>query len=196
MKIKPRLLLLFAPTAALLLGAALAADRFWRGLLLGLALGPILVLLVVAAGTFVLRRRFLAAQALEPPPLPAAQSWDYEIDLRDLEGNPVPATDWAGRVLVLNFWATWCTPCIAEMPALSRLLQQTADLGVQFAFISSETADVVRPFVAKKAWDLPFFVLAADTPTCFRGRAVPATFVLDRAGTIVLRHIGGRMGFA
>jgi hypothetical protein len=130
MKIKPRLLLLFAPTAALLLGAALAADRFWRGLLLGLALGPIPVVLVVAAGTYVLRRRLLAAQTLEPPPLPAAQSWDYVIDLRDLEGNPVRATYWAGRVLVLYFWATWCTPCIAEMPALRRLLQQTADLGV------------------------------------------------------------------
>ena len=76
------------------------------------------------------------------------------------------------------------------MPALRALMGQTADFGVRFAFVSAESADVVRPFVAKRGWELPFFVMSGEPPDCFKGRAVPATFILDRTGAIVLRHFG------
>ena len=189
MKLHPRLLVVFAPSAVLGVTAAFVTSPLWRGLLIGLALGPIPAVIAVAGAIWFLRKRALAAHGLQPPPLPTA-AWDYQLALNDLDGKPVPIADWAGDVLVLNFWATWCVPCSAEMPALRGLIERTADLRVRFAFISSESADVVRSFVAKKGWDLPFFVLTGEPPACFKSAAVPATFILDSTGSIVIRHIG------
>ena len=81
-------------------------------------------------------------------------------------------------------------PCVAEMPSLRRLLDETADLDVQFGFITREDPPVVRRFVEKRGIDLPVYVLSGEPPECFKGRAIPATFVLDKAGTIALRHFG------
>jgi hypothetical protein len=76
------------------------------------------------------------------------------------------------------------------MPNLQRLLARTADLDVQFGFITTEEARVVREFIRKRGIDLPIYVLSGEPPECFKGRAIPATFVLDKAGMIALRHLG------
>ena len=126
---------------------------------------------------------------LEPPPLPT-KSWDYSMELVDLEGRQVSLSDSCGKVLVLNFWATWCAPCVTEMPNLQRLLDITADLDVRFGCISTEDLSVVQLFVEKKGIGLPVYLLSGEPPECFKGRSIPATFVLDKAGMIVLRHFG------
>jgi thiol-disulfide isomerase/thioredoxin len=91
---------------------------------------------------------------------------------------------------VLNFWATWCAPCVAEMPSLQRLAAATADLDVGFACVTPEQPEVVRGFVAKRGFTLPVRLLEGDPPACFRGRAIPATFIIDKSGRIVMRHTG------
>ena len=112
------------------------------------------------------------------------------MELVDLAGRQVTLSDSRGKALVLNFWATWCAPCVTEMPNFRRLLDETADLDVQFGFISTEDLPVVQRFVEKKGIDLPVYVLSGEPPDCFKGRSIPATFVLDKAGMIVLRHLG------
>ena len=99
-------------------------------------------------------------------------------------------SDSNGKVLVLNFWATWCARCVAELPSLQRLRAKTTDLDVRFGFISTEDLPVVQRFVEKKDIDLPVYVLSGETPDCFKSRAIPVTFVMDKAGMIVLRHLG------
>jgi thiol-disulfide isomerase/thioredoxin len=168
-------------------GWLIMPGAFGRGVIVGL-FGALAVIVggVVVFGR-IMRKRIYTK--LKPPPLPTG-SWDYSMDVTDLDGVPVSAEHWAGKVLVLNFWGTWCAPCVAELPSLRRLLDQTADLGVQFGFITREDASVVRQFLDRQGIDLPVYLLRGEPPECFTTRAIPATFVLDRAGSVVMRHLG------
>jgi thiol-disulfide isomerase/thioredoxin len=170
-----------------LIVTAILAGPFVRGVVVGL-LGTFLTLGGVLA--LVTRRAKSGLEArLRPPALPTG-CWDYVMAATDLNGAPVAFADFAGEVLVLNFWATWCVPCVAEMPALERLYEATADFGVRFACVTREPRDVVRPFAQRRGMRLPVFLMAEEPPECFRSRAIPATFVLDRSGHIALRHFG------
>ena len=76
------------------------------------------------------------------------------------------------------------------MPSLGRLRDETADLDVQFGFITREDPPVVRQFIEKRGIELPVYVLTGEPPECFKVRAIPATFVLDKAGMIAMGHFG------
>ena len=68
------------------------------------------------------------------------------LTLPDLDGTPQPLAQWKGKILVFNFWATWCPPCIKEIPAFSAASRKYQDKGVQFVGISIDTADNVRDY--------------------------------------------------
>ncbi len=157
----------------------------------GLIIGGLLTFVLIAGGVFLFGKRMKKrlGSELRPPGLPT-KAWDYSMELTDLAGTPFDSSQFSGRVLVLNFWATWCAPCVAEMPSLQRLWEQTEDLGVQFAVITREPSGVVQEFLEKRGTDLPIYLLAGEPPECFQSRAIPATFVLDKAGTIAMRHFG------
>ncbi len=160
---------------------------FVRGLVAGVVLGWGALLGGLTLITRRLRRKF--SGQLKPPPLPMVQ-WDFDMSAEDLDGNRVDFIDFSGKVLVLNFWATWCGPCVAEMPSLERLREATSDVEVALACVTQEPIKTVREFLEKKDIDVPIYVLDGDAPECFKARAIPATFVLDRTGRIVLRHFG------
>ncbi len=160
---------------------------FVRGLVVGGVLGPGALLGGLALITRRLRRKF--SSHLKPPPLPLVR-WDFDMSAEDLEGNRLDFADFSGQVLILNFWATWCAPCIAEMPSLTRLKEATLDVGVVFACVTHEPVATVREFLDKRDVDVPIYVVDGDVPECFKSRAIPATFVLDKNGRIVLRHFG------
>jgi len=157
----------------------------------GIIVGAITALVALPAGFSLLVRRLKKRMEihLAPPPLPAA-SWDFAMELQDLAGNSLACTDFVGKVLILNFWATWCAPCVAEMPSLLRLHAATADLGVNMACVSQEARDVVAKFLEKRGLSAPVYLLAHDPPECFKSRGIPATYILDRRGMIALRHVG------
>lgn len=181
------ILVLVAVVAALVVAWLIVPGPFGRGVIVGIVVA--LALLVGGMVTFARMMRRRMTGDLKPPPLPTG-SWDYEMEVEDLDGAPVDFTQSAGKVLVLNFWATWCAPCVAEMPSLERLRDETADLDVHFAFITREDPPVVRQFIEKRGMDLPVYILAGDPPECFKGRSIPATFVLDKDGMIAMRHFG------
>jgi len=183
-----RFFVVVAVTGVVLVALAILGNTFVRGMAVGI-LG--FTALVVGGFAFTVRRRAKAGGRphLAPPPVPTAR-WDYAMAARDMEGALVSFSEFAGEVLVLNFWATWCVPCIAEMPSLVRLREATSDLGVRFACVTREGMDKVRPFVEKHELSLPLYLLEGELPDCFKSRAIPATFVLDRTGRIALRHVG------
>ncbi len=183
---KSRILSLAVPAVALG-GWLLLPSGFPRGVLVGVA-GTVAVA-VGAVMVYTRRLRKKIGAHLQPPPLPVS-AFDYAWTVQDLAGATVPMSRYAGRVLVLHLWATWCGPCLTELPSLQRLQAATADLDVGLVCLSPEKAEQVSAFVKKHGLALPTLLFEGAAPPCFGGRAIPATFVLDRAGTIVMRHVG------
>jgi thiol-disulfide isomerase/thioredoxin len=181
------LLVMLCVPALAVVGWVLVPGPFGHGIMVGLfgALG-LLFAGLVGFGR-IMRKRL--GDRLQPPPLPV-ESWDYALEGETLAGVSVRFSRFSGKVLIVNFWATWCAPCVAEMPSLERLRAATSDLGVELACLTREQPDPVRKFVEKRGFTLPVYVFGGEPPTCFRSRAIPATFILDQGGRIVMRHFG------
>ncbi len=114
------------------------------------------------------------------------------FDLADLDGKPIDQAAWAGKVVVLNFWATWCGPCRQEIPDLIALQERYRDslVVVGLSLDDGPVADV-RKFVAEQRINYPVAIAGADIQTLFGGfRSVPSTFIVTRDGQITQRHVG------
>ena len=126
---------------------------------------------------------------LSQPPGPAP-----EISFSDLSGNTLGLDDFRGEVLLVNFWATWCAPCLRELPSLERL--QAALSGEEFRLIALsidlEGAEKVAPFLAENGFDaLPTYLdPTGGTATSFGVFGMPTTILIDRRGREVGRYIG------
>ncbi len=144
-------------------------------------------------------KRFLKVNALkvldERPVKPTPVSDDAVLALRDLTGADQSLAGYRGRVVVLNFWATWCEPCKKEMPDLSAIQNEYAALGVQvIGAAGDEAADSVKvlKFVRDFKVNFPVWVGATtdDMKRFGVGEVLPATVIIDKAGKIVWREIG------
>ncbi len=125
------------------------------------------------------------------PSAPEAASPDaYNLDLRSLTGNTVSLQDYKGRVLFLNFWATWCGPCKAEMPSIARLYARMKNTSILFACISNENAAPIQSYVAKSGLDLPLYIGAPKPSSVYRVGGLPTTFIVSKTGAVALRHAG------
>jgi thiol-disulfide isomerase/thioredoxin len=85
------------------------------------------------------------------------------LTLPDLEGKPQALSQWKGKVLVVNFWATWCPPCKEEMPEFSRLNKEFSPNGVQFVGISIDTAEKVLAFSKETPVSYPLLISNLDS---------------------------------
>jgi thiol-disulfide isomerase/thioredoxin len=121
-----------------------------------------------------------------------------EISGTDLSGQPLSLAQYKGKVIVLNFWASWCPPCRAEAPALEAVSSETAPLGVQFVGVDiRESGPSDGPnFVAAKGITYPSFAdQSARLALAFRGTGIvpetpPSTIVIDRTGHIAASGLG------
>ena len=123
----------------------------------------------------------------ERPPL------DLSGTFLNLEGEEVSLLDpdAEGNVVFLNLWATWCGPCLAEMPAMASLYQQLSGTGFSMVAVSEEDPETVREFLADSPY--PFKILM-DPENVLGNRfaviAIPSTFIIDREGRLALRQTG------
>ena len=115
---------------------------------------------------------------------------NFDLKLRDVEGNIVPLSDLKGKVIFLNFWATWCPPCVAEMPAINNLHKEMGD-EVAFVMLSvDQKFEKAVSFKERKNYGLPIYSLAGELPAMYRSSAIPTTFVIDAQGNLALTHKG------
>lgn len=126
--------------------------------------------------------------------IPAA-SERVPLRLADLAGEPQSTEQFAGRIVVLNFWATWCEPCRTEMPMLSDLHGRYSDRGVMVIAASADdpsTRQRIQPFLDSQNISIPVWVgaTATDTERFGLGTALPATAIIDQAGQIAFRMVG------
>lgn len=117
------------------------------------------------------------------------------LSLPDLSGNPQTLEQYRGRVVVLNFWATWCVPCRAEMPLLVDIQNRYASRGVVVIGASADdesTQSQIKPFVEKLRITFPIWTGAttAHMEQFGLGEALPATAIIDEQGQISFRIIG------
>lgn len=162
-----------------------------RGWVPGLMLSALASLILVAAAG--------ASQATEPmkalglqAPNEAVEAPDFSLP--DLTGKKIQLKDFRGRLVFLNFFATWCGPCREEMPGMERLFRTHRDKGfVVLAVNLQESAETVRPFVKELQLSFPTVLDAEGTVSREYGvRALPVSFLIGRDGNIVWRAIGGR----
>lgn len=143
-----------------------------RRILTGLAVGLFWITGAGAAG--------FETRAASPAP---------ELKAHDLTGTPRTLADYRGKVVLLNFWATWCPPCQREMPSLERLRTKMAGRPLEIVAISSaETPDEVNAYLSKMKLGFPV-LLDTDSSNTRRWKvfALPTTFVLDAEGRV--RHV-------
>jgi thiol-disulfide isomerase/thioredoxin len=93
-------------------------------------------------------------------------------------------------VIFLNVWATWCGPCVAEMPSIQRLHERVRGDDVFFACVTQEPAEVAKAFLEKKKLDLPVYTMTGELPAAFKRKGIPSTFVLSKRGAVAFSHVG------
>lgn len=127
---------------------------------------------------------------------PAAVEALLAAALPDVDGRKHTLGTWRGRVLVINFWATWCAPCREEIPEFVRMQERYGARGLQFVGVALDVPDKVRPFAHELGINYPLLVAGLDTMALMReagNRAgvLPFTLVLDRQGNVARAHPGG-----
>src|SRR2546423_4559176 len=109
------------------------------------------------------------------------------LALKDVRGRTVRLSDYKGKVVLLNFWATWCPPCRAEMPDLVKMQREYKSKGLQVVGITypPETIGEVRAFIRKLRVNYPVALGTKETKTLFdQTDTLPLTIVIDREGNV------------
>ena len=115
----------------------------------------------------------------------------FALTLPDSGGHPQALAQWRGKVLVINYWASWCKPCVEEMPAFSRLNSHYASWGVQFVGIGLDEAEKVQAFVTTTPVSYPLLVAgSAGTTPGLQVKGLPYTVVIGRDGRIEATRLG------
>jgi peroxiredoxin len=117
-----------------------------------------------------------------------------DFELSDLDGKIHRMSDYRGKVVIVNFWATWCPPCREEMPSMQRAWEAIKDQGGEMLAIDvGEDEDRVFQFTADYPVEFPL-LLDRDTevPGRWGVRGLPTTYVVDKQGRMVYRAVGGR----
>lgn len=114
---------------------------------------------------------------------------DYQWPLQELNADEINFSQSKGKVAIVNIWATWCPPCVAEMPSFQKLYDDYGS-NVDFYFVTSEEPEKVQRFLDKHKYTLPTYIQAYDAPEQMRTRVLPTTFVLSKEGEIVINETG------
>ncbi|WP_457666073.1 peroxiredoxin family protein [Thiolapillus sp.] len=116
------------------------------------------------------------------------------FELKDAEGTVHHLSDYKGKVIVVNFWATWCPPCRAEMPSMQRAWEQLREEGIMMLAIDvGEDEDAIFEFTASYPVEFPLLLdTDSSVSEAWDVKGLPTTFVVDQWGRKVYRAVGGR----
>ena len=121
-----------------------------------------------------------------------------DFSLKTPEGAIVNSQDYAHKILLVDFWATWCPPCVEEIPHLNNLYSAFQSRGIEFLGISMDSGnpEIVRKFILQHGVKYPVVMGNSSVGKDFGGiRGLPTTFILDQQGTIIKRYDGYRPAY-
>lgn len=139
------------------------------------------------------QRAILATGLLQPDQIPKDQqtSAAYDFELRDINGESVDFSTFKGKTVFLNFWATWCPPCIAEMPDIHDLYNKVQNEDIVFVMLSQDKDfQKAIDYIKKKEYDFPVYSLNSRLPQVYHSQSIPTTFVISPKGKIVSKRSG------
>lgn len=113
----------------------------------------------------------------------------YQWQFKTLDGKEVNLASFQNEVIFLNFWATWCPPCVAEMPSIQKLYDDYEDK-VAFLLVTNEEAQTVSRFMQKKGLDMPVYLNQYQLPDDLSTSTIPTTYILSKNGDIVMEKEG------
>jgi len=113
----------------------------------------------------------------------------YDWPLLNDQRQQVNFINSEGKIVLINFWATWCPPCVAELPSLQNLYNQYGE-SIDFYFVTNEDPTTVTSFMNKREYDLPVFYGKETPPNLLDNTALPTTYLLDETGEIIIKKTG------
>ncbi len=118
-----------------------------------------------------------------------AQIAPFGYELKNLEGHNQMIEIGNGKITFISYWATWCPPCIAELPSMEALYQ---DFGqkIDFLLITNEDIAVVEQFIKKKNYSLPVYIARMNPPQELTHKNIPTSFLIDAEGKIIIKETG------
>ena len=121
------------------------------------------------------------------------KDFDYNFELKDLNGKRFSARDYKGKVLFLNIWATWCGPCRSEMPGIQKLYESTASDNIVFVMLSVDRkGDEVKvaSYVKANKYSFPVLMPTGTLPEMLDVPTIPTTFIVGKDGKLVEHKVG------
>lgn len=116
---------------------------------------------------------------------------NYNFALQDVNGKTIDFKDYEGKVVFINFWATWCPPCVAEMPDIQGLYEEMDGQDIEFVLISlDDDFQKAKNFVERKDFNFPIYKLASPLPAVYESSAIPTTYVISPQGEVVVSKSG------
>ncbi len=116
---------------------------------------------------------------------------NYQFTLVDEGGRLIPFDQFRNQVVFMNFWATWCPPCLAEMPDIHDLYEKMEGTGVHFVMVTlDDEFEKALRYKKRKGYTFPIYKLSSPLPAVFQSRAIPTTFVIDSNGSVVVKKSG------
>ena len=152
-------------------------------------------LLALGAGLFAGWRAQTPA-SLSPAQAKSVAEMLYRSTLPDLKGDNQPLAQWRGKVLVVNFWATWCPPCREEIPQFIKMQEKYRNLGLVFVGVAVDKKDAVRTYADEIGINYPVLLggleaIELSRKAGNRTGALPFTLIIDRTGKIIATELGG-----
>jgi thiol-disulfide isomerase/thioredoxin len=154
----------------------------------------LIVLMIIPSTRTQVSSFFIKVTSLPPSELNADEQFSISNStnnwiLYDMKGNEHKYSDLNKKPVFLNVWATWCPPCIAELPSIKDL---HADYGqkVNFILVSNENPDVVKAFIEKNNYQNLDFYISKNLPQDFTTQSIPATFVISTDSKVVVNKKG------
>jgi thiol-disulfide isomerase/thioredoxin len=113
----------------------------------------------------------------------------YQWQLVDASGKSVTLEEYKGKIIFINFWATWCPPCIAEMPSMQKLYADYQDK-IVFLFVTTDSFERANTFLVKENLTLPVYQSITNPPLEMESSTIPATYLIDKQGNVIVAKIG------
>lgn len=122
---------------------------------------------------------------------PESVKADFSMNLINSQGEKVAMKELRGKVIFMNLWATWCPPCVAEMPGINKLYKDVDKDKVAFIMLSlDQDFQKAIDYNEKKGYDFQIYRLNGSIPQMYSSLSIPATYVIDASGNLVLTHMG------